>query len=248
MDAGMRVADLPASRGAAWIGEAFRLFGAAPIAWIAMCSTWAIISFALVFVPVIGVPIATFLQPPFFASFAIAAYRQVHGERVGPGDLFLGFRRNLRALVNLGAVLLFANLAIFAVMVAMGLPLALRGQQEITIAEYAEQLRQNIWIIGVGFLLTVLVKGAVWFAPQLIAFHGMETVQAMRWSAYAAVSNLGALLLYGFLLFLMLWASFLPAPWLFGLAIVLPVMAISTYLGYRDVFEPPALPEEIKAP
>ncbi|HEX4333406.1 MAG TPA: BPSS1780 family membrane protein [Usitatibacter sp.] len=237
MDSTVRVADLPASRGAAWIGESFRLFGAAPFAWIAMCCGWAGISFALVFVPVIGVPIATFLQPPFFASFAIAAYRQSSGEKLTAADLFLGFRRNLRSLVNLGAVLLLANLVIFAIMVALGLPLALRGQQEITINEYADQVRDNIWIIGVGFLLTVVVKGVVWFAPQLIAFHGMDTVQAMRWSAYAAVSNLGALVTYALLLFLLFWAALLPAPYIFGLALVLPVMAISTFVGYRDVFE-----------
>lgn len=237
MDSTVRVADLPATRGAAWIRESFRLFGAAPFAWIAMCCGWAGISFALVFVPVIGVPIATFLQPPFFASFAIAAYRQSQGEKLTAGDLFGGFRRNLRSLVNLGAVLLLANLVIFAIMVALGLPLALRGQQEITINEYADQVRDNIWIIGTGFLLTVAVKGMVWFAPQLIAFHGMDTVQAMRWSAYAAVSNLGTLLIYGLLLFLLFWAALLPAPYIFGLALVLPVMAISTYVGYRDVFE-----------
>ena len=237
MDTSIRVADLPASRGASWVGESFRLFGAAPFAWIAMCCGWAGISFALVFVPVIGVPIATFLQPPFFASFAIAAYRQAHGEKLTAADLFLGFRRNLRSLVNLGAVLLLANLVIFAIMVALGLPLALRGEQEITINEYAEQVRENLWIIGTGFLLTVVVKAVVWFAPQLIAFHGMDTVQAMRWSAYAAVSNIGALVTYGALLFLLFWAALLPAPYIFGLAVVLPVMAISTYVGYRDVFE-----------
>ena len=237
MDSSVHVADLPATRGAAWIGESFRLFGAAPFAWIAMCCGWAGISFALVFVPVIGVPLATFLQPPFFASFAISAYRQSRGEKLTAADLFSGFRRNLRSLVNLGAVLLLANLVIFAVMVALGLPATLRGSQEITFEEYAAQVRDNIWIIGTGFLLTVAVKAAVWFAPQLIAFHGMDTVQAMRWSAYAAVSNLGTLVTYGLLVFLLFWAALLPWPYLFGLFIVLPVMAISTYVGYRDVFE-----------
>lgn len=237
MDSTIQVADLPATRGASWIGESFRIFGAAPFTWIAMCCGWAGISFALVFVPVIGVPLATFLQPPFFASFAIAAYRQSRGEKLTAADLFSGFRHNLRALVNLGAVLLLANLVIFAIMVALGLPTALRGQQEITLEEYATQVRDNIWIIGIGFMLTVAVKAVVWFAPQLIAFHGMETLQAMRWSAYAAVSNIGALVVYGGLLFLLFWAALLPAPYIFGLAIVLPVMAISTYVGYRDVFE-----------
>jgi uncharacterized membrane protein len=87
----------------------------------------------------------------------------------------------------------------------------------------------------VGFLLTVLVKGAMWFAPPLIAFHGMTTVQAMRWSVYAAISNLGAMIVYGAALLGMFFLALIP--WGLGLLVALPLMAISTYIGYREVFE-----------
>ena len=89
-----------ASRGASWIVEAFTLFRRAPLAWIALCSGWILITLILLMVPLVGQAIANFLQPVFFASFAIVAYKQAAGEGVLMADLFAGFKRNLRALLN----------------------------------------------------------------------------------------------------------------------------------------------------
>jgi hypothetical protein len=123
MDATIRVAEVGAARGAAWLTEGFSLFRARPLAWIALCSGWIAITFALIIVPIIGGVIANFLQPVFFASFAVIAYRQRAGEPIVMGDLFTGFKHNMRALVNLGALLLLAEIAIFALMAVLGLPL-----------------------------------------------------------------------------------------------------------------------------
>ena len=239
MDASIRVAEVPATRGAAWIAESWKLFAAAPFAWLGLCAGWIGISFALLIVPVVGGVVANFLQPAFFASFAIAAYRQAAGERILMADLFSGFKRNLRALVNLGAILLFAEIAIFAGMALLGLPLlgSANGEPQVNFPEFADALEGKEWILFLGTGLLVLVKGAFWFAPQLIAFHGMGTAQAMRWSVYAAISNLGALIVYGIAVFAMLFAAILPAPWVVGLALVIPLLVISTYVGYREVFE-----------
>jgi uncharacterized membrane protein len=235
MDTTMRVAELKASRGAAWLGEAFKLFRAAPVQWMSLCAGWIAMSFALILVPFIGGVIASFLQPVFFASFAIAAFKLTAGERLVMGDLFSGFRRNMRALVNLGAMLLLAEIAIFALMALLGLPVASSSDNTLTIAEYAEQLKGKEWILATGFILTVVVKGALWFAPPLIAFHGMSTVQAIRWSVYAAISNLGAMMVYGAALMGLFLAAIIP--WGLGLLVVIPMMVISTYIGYREVFE-----------
>jgi uncharacterized membrane protein len=98
-----------------------------------------------------------------------------------------------------------------------------------------QALQGKEWILATGFLLTVLVKGALWFAPPLIAFHGMPTLHAVRWSLYAALANLGAMMVYGATLLGLFFLGLLP--WALGLLVVLPMMAISTYVGYRDVFE-----------
>ncbi len=239
MDAAIKVAEVPASRGAAWIAQSWTLFAGAPLAWIGLCSGWIAITFALLIVPFVGGVVANFLQPAFFASFAIAAYRQSAGERVVMSDLFIGFRRNLRSLVNLGAIQLMAEIVIFATMALAGLPLlgAGSGEPQINFNEFADGLEGKEWILLVGTALLVLVKGGLWFAPQLIAFHGMGTAQAMRWSIYAAVSNVGALIAYGLLVLMMFLAALMPMPWVIGLLVVVPVVVISTYAGYREVFE-----------
>ena len=235
MDATIRVAEVGAARGAAWLAEGFALFRARPLAWIALCSGWIAITFALIVIPIIGGVIANFLQPVFFASFAVIAYRQRAGEPIVMGDLFTGFKRNVRALVNLGALLLLAEIAIFALMAVLGLPLTGSADGNFTVEQYVELLKGREWVLAIGFLLTVTIKGAVWFAPPLIAFHGMTTVQAMRWSLYACVSNLGAMIVYGVALLLLFFVALLP--WALGLIVVIPMMVISTYIGYRDVFE-----------
>jgi len=235
MDASIRVAELPASQGARWLAESFRMFRASPVPWLGLAAGWVSITFALLLVPFLGGVIANFLQPGFFASFAIAGYKQAAGERIAMADLFSGFRRHMRSQVNLGAVLLIAEIAIFALMAAMGLPMSGEAGRQFTVAEYVDALQGKEWILAAGFLLTVVVKGALWFAPPLIAFHGMPTLHAIRWSVYAALENLGTMLVYGATL---LALSILGAlPWALGLLVVLPMMAISTYVSYRDVFE-----------
>jgi uncharacterized membrane protein len=236
MDASTKVAEIPASRGAAWLGESFRLFRGAPLVWTGLCAGWIVITFGLMIVPLIGMVASNFLQPVFFASFAICAYKQRAGEKISMNDLFSGFRHHVRALVNLGALLLLAQLAVLVIMAMLGLPTGASTDQEFTIQEYVEALKGKEWILVVGFLLTVAIKGALWFAPPLIAFHGMSTTQAMRWSLYAAIANIGAMSVYGVVLLGLFFVALIP--WALGLVVVVPLMAISTYVGYREVFEP----------
>lgn len=236
MDVTIRVTEVSANRGAAWLSEAFGIFRRKPLAWIGLSMGWLVITFGLFLMPFIGGVVANFLQPVFFASFAIAAYRQSQGESVTMGDLFSGFKRNVRALINLGALLLIAEIAIFAVMAVLGLPMAAGDGGNFTVSEYVQVLKGKEWILIIGFILTVAVKGAVWFAPQLIAFHGMSTSHAIRWSVYAALANVGAMLVYGSVLLLIFFMGLLP--WALGLLVVIPMMLISTFVGYREVFEP----------
>ena len=110
----IQVTEVSAGRGLRWLVDAFDLFRRRPLAWIGLCSGWLVITFGLIIVPLVGGVIANFLQPVFFASCAIAAFRQLAGEPGTMGDLFAGFRRNARSLINLGAILLMAVLLVGA--------------------------------------------------------------------------------------------------------------------------------------
>ena len=233
MDPAIQVRDLPARRGAAWLREAFDFFRGAPMVWIALCAGWLAIWFGLLIVPFLGPVLANLLQPVFFGSFAIAAYKQQAGERITMAELFSGFRRNVKTLVNLGIIMMMAQLASAFLMKVLGLP-SWPGDRDFDVVAYVEMLRPNLWILAAGFGLMALASGALWFAPQLVVFHGMSTSHAIRWSVYAALSNFGAMTVYGTVLVLLLMAAWLPFG--LGLLVMLPVMVISTYTGYRDVF------------
>jgi hypothetical protein len=234
MDSTIRVAELPARRGGAWLADAFHLFRRQPLAWIALCVGWLVIWFGLLIIPLIGPVLSNLLQPVFFASFAIAAYKQGAGERITMGELFSGFRRNARGLVNLGLIMMLAQLASVFLMKALGLP-GWPADREFDLVAYAEMLRESSWIVAAGFAVMALASGALWFAPQLIVFHDMSVSHAIRWSVYAALANVGAMVLYGVLLVVLLIVAWVPLG--VGLLVMVPVMVISTYTGYRDVFE-----------
>jgi uncharacterized membrane protein len=241
VDSPIRVRDVRSSRGPAWLAGGWKHFRGAPMVWMGLSAGWMLITLALVLVPVIGGVAANLLQPVFFASFAMTARKQLAGEAPEMGDLFLGFRRPLRPLINLGALLLAVEIAIFYLMAALGLPGAGDEAQEIaTIADYVRLLQGLEWILVVGLVLTALVKGALWFAPALLAFHELSTAHAIRWSLFAALSNVGAMLAYGIALTVLFVAGALP--WGLGLLVVIPMMVASTYTGYADVFEAPSPP------
>jgi hypothetical protein len=234
MDATIKVAEVSATRGPAWLGGSFALFRGAPMAWIGLVAGWIILLFGSLIVPLVGPVLVNLLQPVFFASFAVAAYRQTQGERVTMGDLFLGFRRNVRSLLNLGMVNAFLQIGIFLVMNVLGLP-SWPADKAFDLREYMGMVQQHSLTLWVGFALMLVVSGALWFAPQLIAFHGMSTSHAIRWSAYAALANIGALLLYGLALFALFFIAWIPFG--LGLLVAAPMFVISTYVGYREVFE-----------
>ena len=242
MDQAIRVAELPAARGTGWIGQAFNLFRQAPLAWIGLCAGWLAIWFGLLMVTILGPVAGNLLQRVFFAGFAIAAFKQTAGEPVTMGELFGGFRRNLRGLVQVGLIMVFVQYASLILMRWLGLP-AWPADQPFDMLKYAEMLRETWWVLAAGFGVAAIASGALWFAPQLLVFHNMPVTHAVRWSVYAALANVGAMLVYGTLLMLMFFVAWIPFG--IGMLVALPVMVISTYTSYREIFEsrpPPAAP------
>src|SRR5690606_35320478 len=61
MDATIRVAEVPAARGASWLLAVFALFRQSPLVWIGLCAGWIVITFGLIVIPLIGGVVANFL-------------------------------------------------------------------------------------------------------------------------------------------------------------------------------------------
>jgi hypothetical protein len=55
----------------------------------------------------------------------------------------------------------------------------------VNLTAYFESLKGREWAIALGMLLLRRGEGGAPLRPQLIAFHDMTPVQAIRWSVYA---------------------------------------------------------------
>lgn len=231
----MQVIDVPAKQGGTWIKDAFALFRAQPMAWIALSAAWVVLLFGSLFLPVVGGVIAI-LQPAFFAGFALACHDQQSGGRVTVSHLFVALRVNPRPLVMIGAVTSIAYLLLFALVYQLGapwptLPAPGTGSELETLRTL---LNGREWLLVLYFVVDSLLRTLLWFVAPLLAFNKMSAWHAVRWSVYASLSNLVPLTVFGLLMLLLFLAALLTGG--LGLVIALPLLAIANYTSYRRVF------------
>lgn len=236
---GMRIRSVESGRGWQWIVEGFALFRKAPFMWITLTLVLALIWMLLFAVQLIGPLLFNLLSPVFFAGFMIGCRDLEQGRELELAHVFAGFRGGHAApLVTVGGVYLVGMIVILGLifLTAGGslLPTALSGKHT-DMAAVAAAVRGLALALIVAFVVYIPLLMAVWFAPLLVAFHGMAAVPAMKLSFHACWRNMLPFTVYGFVI-LVLW--FLASiPLLLGLLIVLPVVLCSIYASYKDVFE-----------
>src|SRR5579884_1632625 len=84
---------LPASEGAAWWGESWRIFCAAPLPWIGIFVVFVALSVALMMIPIVGGPVHTVLTPVFGGGVMLGCHALAHGKPLTIAHLFEGFQR-----------------------------------------------------------------------------------------------------------------------------------------------------------
>ena len=92
----------------------------------------------------------------------------------------------------------------------------------------------------VFFIFGMLASAALWFAPALVVFRHVAPVDAVMTSLRALVKNVLPFLIYGVIQIALAIVASIP----FGLGwlVLLPVMLLTAYMSYRDVFGEPAAP------
>jgi hypothetical protein len=247
-----------AARGVRWLGEGWRLFRAAPLSWMALVFGYWLLMNVLVLVPLAGIVIAPVLVPAFSVSFMLAGRAAERGGPIGLDILVAGFRTQLSRLLALGAVYL-ACLALVLGATALvdggALVHAMLG------AEPAAGTKVQPGATVGAMLLAVALYGPVmmmfWFAPVLVAWHGVGVGKALFFSFLACVLNWRPFLAYGAAATLMtvVAPSFaLSALLLFAggtlpvslesfvyvlMLVLMPTLLASFYVSYRDVFGAP---------
>jgi uncharacterized membrane protein len=90
----------------------------------------------------------------------------------------------------------------------------------------------GLWFAAVVAMLAI--KGVLWFTAALLAHQPMPASHAIRWSFFALIGNAIPLIVFGVLMFGLLFAAVVP--WGLGLLVFVPIYAISHYTSFKSVF------------
>ena len=230
------------SHGMQWWSTAWKwLFhqGATAV-WIVMCLIAMVIFGVLHVVPLFGMIAGQIGVFVFAGGLMLAARKTDEGTTPAVGDLFAGFGQSLGPLVIAGALLVVASLLVAGAASVAGIGAvvgAVFGGLAGNLALLAGLGATSLLVAMVALLLLLPIGMASWLSPALIVFRNQPPVEALKASLAACWANLGALTVYG-----LLWIGFaIVASILFGLGwlVLAPLMALSTYAAYRDLFEAP---------
>ncbi len=225
-----------ASRGWEWIAEGFQLFKPNAGLWIGI----HIILIILIMMASI-IPLASsILMPIFMGGLMIACRDTDQGAPLRLDHLFEGFQNKTGKLALVGALQLGSYVVIMILIVIImmiffgigALSLGLSGDnQELAAAGFGIAILIGLLLFMV---LMVPIAMAFWFAPLLVALHDIEPIDAIKLSFFACLKNAIPFLIYGIALSILFILASLPL--MLGLIVAIPVMVLSIYTSYRDIF------------
>ncbi|MCW5661639.1 MAG: hypothetical protein KIT60_28390 [Burkholderiaceae bacterium] len=225
-------------RGVEWWSEAWALFMKAAGMWLVLSIIMIIIFMVLGFIPILGGLAVAVLFPVFMASWLLAARKVEGGGTLEPGDLFTPLQGDrVMPLLILGAILLAFGVAVFIVAGLLGAG-AIFG---VAAGGADRSVGTALTALGAGFIallamlaISVVASMALWFAPALVMFRGTAPVDALKISFAACLRNIVPFLLWGLLYIVAAIVASIP----FGLGwiVLAPLVMISLYVSYRDVF------------
>ncbi|MBV9189069.1 MAG: hypothetical protein JOZ85_01190 [Betaproteobacteria bacterium] len=256
----MQARVVSAGRGARWLGEGWRLFRVAPLAWLAAVFGYWILMSLISLLPLIGAAAAAILVPAFSVGFMALARAAGRRAPLELSLLFDGFRHEVRAQITLGflylcclALLLGASTLADDGALAQWLLTGRRPEVDVL---YSDGFFTALVATAVLYMPVMI---AFWFAPPLAAWHSTGAVKALFFSFAASLMNWRAFLGYGLVTAVVTLA--VPFAALTALALVgegsrvptatfvlplmillLPTLFASFYVSYRDVFGYDAAP------
>jgi uncharacterized membrane protein len=235
---------VPASRGATWWGEAWRLFTPAVGVWLLILIILIVLHVVASVIPIVGSLGMQILNPVFVGGLMLGCRALDRGNPLTIGHLFAGFSQRTGPLVMVG--LLYTGAALVLVLLVFGVMVALFGVAifgmltgSVDPAQTGIALDSAVVavLLGVLFLLLLLLPlvMAVWFAPALVMLGGLSPGAAMAASFRGCLRNFLPFLLY-FVVFVGL-AIVASIPFGLGWLVLLPVTTATIYTSYCDIFE-----------
>jgi uncharacterized membrane protein len=235
---------LAAGEGAAWWGESWRIFCAAPAAWLGIFVVFVVISIALVLVPLVGSLIHTVLTPVFAGGVMLGCHALARGEPLRIGHLFDGFQGGRFAPLCVLGLIWLAILFIIAIVMVGAVFLTLGASGLAALLDFGSatfdysafaSAGAAVFIVGlIGLGVALLVAMAYWFAPALVVLNGEQPLTALQKSFAASLRNIGAVLLYGLIYIGLAIVATIPMG--LGWLVLGPMLVGSCYAGWRTIF------------
>lgn len=225
-------------RSAGWWADAALMLWRHPLRWLALGGVVMAALGGLAALPWVGVVASAGLTPLLLGGWVRAAHDARSGVAPGLRGLFAGFRTpHRRPLALLGAALAGSTLLVLVVSRGLGLD-ALAAYVALDGPEHAlAQAQMGTRMLALLVLLTfsLFVSAALWFAPALVVLRGASPLAAAWASLRAVRDNALTFLLFAVVQLLLSVAGVLP--YHVGWLVMAPVMLLTTYVSYRDVFE-----------
>jgi uncharacterized membrane protein len=185
-------------------------------------------------IPLLGSLASALLMPIFGAGLMLGCETLHQGGELSINHLFAAFKQKTGdlALVGVFNVVfgMVAGLAFFAVGGAGVFAGIMRGGPAGAGISMLSMLIAALLVAG----LLVPVSMATWFAPALIMLQGIAPGAALKTSYFACLRNWIPFLIYGLaLLFLCIFCALTLG---LGYLVVVPVLIVSIYTSYRDIF------------
>ncbi|MBV1882543.1 MAG: hypothetical protein KUG82_12975 [Pseudomonadales bacterium] len=231
--------------GWSWFYRAYTLFSEGAFKWIGICFIWLVIIVSINMVP-LGSFLSSMMGPLFTGGFIFAAQRADLEGEFEVGDLFEGFRSHIGNLFVIGSLYAVGSFLVFFIGLLSMIPFVefdtLMGlvmtDEDFTVSIlidlfYKLAMPITLTLLVISLLMMPLIM-ALWFAPILAMLHGVPGIQALKMSFHGCVRNLGAFTVYALVAIPLVIVSTLPLG--LGWLILGPVLVLTTYTAYKDIF------------
>ncbi len=231
---------LDAERGLGWISDAWSLFSARAGLWVLLAVVGLGILLLAGVVPLLGTLLSPFVSALVAGGFMLVAEKQRSRQSPEVSDFFAilshsGFKPLMVLTLLYLALYVAAALLLVPVFAVTGGTAtvfgAILGGEEAALAAGLGSLLLGVLVF---LLLALPILAMYWFAVPLVLFDGVEPWRAMKASLRATLVNMIPLLVYGLLVFLACIAGVITLG--LGLLVVMPLVLVSWYLSFREIF------------
>lgn len=228
---------VPAGHGWRWIADAWTFMGDQRWTFIGVILLYWLLVIAVSFVPGLGGLAVALFSPVISGGIMLGCEAVRRGERLEVGHLFAGFQRHFGKLVAIGAISLGLGVLVAIVMVAIvGVSFAgvfLAGA-EPNPEQFAGMGMTIILAVLIAMAISIPVYMLLWFAAPLIVLGDVDVGTALKSSFAACLKNIVPFLVWGVMALLLAILAMIPI--MLGWLLLGPVLMVSAYTGYRDIF------------